>query len=119
MQVLRIRREGRALDKGAIFIGTVETQRVVDERLSEIHRIVEVTFTNGARTKLHTHTTDQVLLITDGKGVVGTREERHEVTAGDVVFIRAREPHFHGAAPGAVMTHYSVLGASQTTILED
>lgn len=119
MRVLRIRPELRATDRGAIFIGTVRTQRVVDERLSEIHRILEVTFTDGARTKLHAHTTDQVLLITEGRGIVGTGAELHEVSAGDVVFIPAREPHFHGAAPGADMTHYSVLGASQTTILED
>ncbi len=118
MRVIRLRPSGRATDSGAIFLGAVKTQRVVGEETSGIHRIVEVTFTHGARTKLHEHTADQVLLITDGRGVVGTRGERHEVAAGDVVFIPAREPHFHGAAPGKDMTHYSVLGPGETKILE-
>ncbi len=59
-----------------------------------------------------------MLLITAGAGVVGTRSQRQEVCAGDVVFIPAGEPHFHGAAEHADMTHYSVLGPSETTILE-
>lgn len=82
-------------------------------------RILEVAFTSGARTKLHTHTSDQVLLIQAGHGVVGTRNEKHEVASGDVVVIPAGEPHFHGAADGQDMTHYSVLGSdNQTTVLE-
>jgi quercetin dioxygenase-like cupin family protein len=118
MRVLRIRPSGRQPSGAEIFIGRVATQTVIDEGVSDRHRILEVTFTQGARTKLHAHVTDQVLLITSGSGVVGTAEERFEVEAGDVVFIPAREPHFHGAAERADMTHYSVLGPGETTVLE-
>ena len=80
---------------------------------------VEVAFVNGARTKLHRHTSDQILLIEAGHGVVGTPSEKHEVAAGDVVVIPAGEAHFHGASDGQDMTHYSVLGAdNQTAVLE-
>lgn len=103
---------------GEMFTGPVLRQDVVEADTSDQHRVSEITFTKGARTKLHAHTTDQILLITAGDGVVGTRTERHEVGAGDVVFIPAGEPHFHGAAEAADMTHWSVLGASRTTILE-
>jgi 4-carboxymuconolactone decarboxylase len=118
MRVLRIRASGRQKSDAEIFIGSVRTQTVIDESLSDRHRILEVTFAQGARTKLHAHATDQVLLITSGDGLVGTRSERFEVEAGDVVFIPAGEPHFHGAAPGADMTHFSVLGPGETTVLE-
>lgn len=92
------------------------TQPVVEEGSA---RILEVAFTNGARTKLHRHTSEQLLLIQAGHGVVGTRSEKHEVASGDVVVIPAGEPHFHGAADGQDMTHYSVLGSdNQTTVLE-
>lgn len=118
VEVRRLRPQGRKLAERPIFVGRVRTQPAVDEALSDEHRVLEVSFERGARTKLHTHTTDQVLLITAGRGVVGTRGERHEVGPGDVVFIPSGEPHFHGAAEGADMTHYSVLGVSETAILE-
>lgn len=118
MKVVRVRASGRAVATGEIFKGRVLTQRVIDDETSDQHRLLEVRFTNGARTKLHTHTTDQVLVITEGHGVVGTRDDRYDVGAGDVVFIPATEPHFHGAREGADMTHLSVLGASKTTVLE-
>jgi 4-carboxymuconolactone decarboxylase len=118
MRVLRIRPSGRQPSEAPIFIGAVQTQAVIDEAISERHRILEVTFARGARTKLHSHPTDQVLLITAGLGLVGTPAERFEVGSGDVVFIPAGEPHFHGASPGADMTHFSVLGPGETTVLE-
>ncbi len=118
MQVARVRPAGRAPARREIFLGAVLSQEVLGEEATDQHRVTEVTFTHGARTKLHAHTTDQVLVITAGDGVVGTRSERHDVGSGDVVFIPTGEPHFHGAAPGKDMTHYSILGASQTTLLE-
>lgn len=118
MKVVRVRPSGRREAAGAVFRGRVLTQDVVGEDTTDQHRVLEVTFTDGARTKLHAHTTDQVLLITAGAGVVGTREEQMSVSAGDVVFIPSGEPHYHGAAEGADMTHYSVLGMNTTTVLE-
>lgn len=118
MRVIRVRPSGRAPNRGEIFRGEVLMQPVVDETTSDRHRIGEVTFLAGARTKLHTHSTDQVLVITSGVGTVGTREERHAVGLGDVVVIPAEEPHFHGAADGQDMTHYSILGVGETTVLE-
>ncbi len=118
MKVVRVRPSGRTVAGGDIFLGKVLTQPVLGEDTTAQHRVLEVTFTNGARTKLHAHTTDQVLVIAAGEGIVGTRQERHRVSAGDVVLIPSAEPHFHGAAEGADMTHYSVLGESTTTILE-
>ena len=118
VRVVRVRPAGRMRATGEIFLGTVETQTVLPDDATDQHRVTEVAFHDGARTKLHTHTTDQVLVITAGAGVVGTPRERHEVSAGDVVLIPAGEAHFHGARPGADMTHYSILGASQTALLE-
>lgn len=119
MRVFRLRPGDRAPDAGAIFQGEVHTRRFIAEAESATHRVAEVAFRDGGRTKLHNHTTDQVLVITEGRGLVGTRDDRHEVTVGDVVLIPAGEAHFHGAAPGHDMTHLSILGPSRTTILED
>lgn len=109
-------KDGRA--PNAIFIGSVDTQTVVDEGSKDL-RLLEVHFKDGARNKLHVHSTDQILVITEGDGIVATREERHEVTAGDVAFIPAGEPHWHGARPGKEMTHWSMTGQATTRIVGD
>ena len=118
MKVIRVRPAGRRPAEGEIFRGAVLTQTVLGDADTDEHRVLEVTFTKGGRTKLHRHTTDQVLVITDGEGVVGTSDERQEVSRGDVVYIPKGEPHFHGAREGHDMTHLSVLGDNHTTILE-
>ena len=107
---------GGALPPNSIFIGEVDAQTVIDSESREL-RLVEVAFKAGARNRLHTHTTDQILVITEGTGIVATRDEQHEVAAGDVAFIPAGEPHWHGAAPDANMTHWSITGQSKTTIV--
>ncbi|OGO20154.1 MAG: hypothetical protein A2Z15_07010 [Chloroflexi bacterium RBG_16_50_11] len=60
--------------------------------------IVEVNFSRGARLNFHTHSGEQILYITGGKGIVATRDKEHVVRPGAVVYIPAGEPHWHGAA---------------------
>lgn len=105
------------LPANSIFIGEVDAQTVIDKESRDL-RLLEVVFKDGARNKLHTHTTDQILVITEGKGIVATRDEQHEVERGDVAFIPALEPHWHGARPGADMTHLSLTGQGRTEIVE-
>jgi len=118
MRVERVGAEGRQPDHGEIFIGTVETQNVVGDDARDI-RCTEVTFHEGARNKLHTHTTDQVLIVTAGEGIVATEHEEREVATGDVAFIPAGERHWHGARAGRDMTHWSILGAGKTFVVAD
>jgi len=79
----------------------------------------EHTFRNGARNKLHTHTTDQILIVTAGEGIVATEHEERAVRAGDVAYIPAGERHWHGAKAGMDMTHLAILGAGKTFIVAD
>jgi quercetin dioxygenase-like cupin family protein len=108
---------GGAFPPNSIFIGDVDAQTVIDAGSRDL-RLIEVAFKRGARTKLHVHTTDQILVITEGEGIVATRNEQHEVSVGDVALIPAGEAHWHGARPGADMTHWSMTGQSKTTIVE-
>lgn len=59
-------------------------------------RSSEVTFRPGERTKFHTHEGIQVLYVTEGTGVVGTREEEQTVTEGDLILFPPGEEHWHG-----------------------
>lgn len=101
-----------------IFIGVAESQTVIGDEARDL-RLTEITFHDGARNKLHTHTTDQILIVTAGEGIVATEHEEHAVRAGDIAYIPAGERHWHGAKPGADMTHYAVLGSGKTFIVAD
>jgi quercetin dioxygenase-like cupin family protein len=74
-----------------------------------------VAFSPGGRTKWHTHTFHQVLVITDGRGVVATEEEERHVTPGDVLYIPPGTRHWHGAEEDAAMSHLSINGIGETS----
>ena len=79
-----------------------------------------VNFGKGVRNKFHAHNSDQVLIVTAGRGIVATEKEEHVVTEGDVVFFPAGEKHWHGATEDSQFSHiYVTRGGSETTQLED
>ena len=85
---------------------------------SEHLRLTEVTFLGGGRNRLHTHSSDQVLIVTAGEGIVATRDREESLRPGDVAFIPAGEPHWHGAREGRDMTHWAVLTPGTTKVVE-
>jgi quercetin dioxygenase-like cupin family protein len=117
VRVIRVTKAGRERSDNPIFVGEVDYQTAVGEESRDL-RLSEVHFNQGAVNKPHVHTTDQILVITEGEGLVATDDERHEVSAGDVAFIPAETKHWHGARPGKDMTHWSILGNAKTTIVE-
>ena len=76
---------------------------------TEHTEVRNVLFTPGARSAWHRHPGGQVLHVTEGAGFVQSRDgERREIRAGDTVTCLPGEEHWHGAAPGAFMTHIAV-----------
>jgi quercetin dioxygenase-like cupin family protein len=74
-----------------------------------------VSFGSGARNKMHRHTSDQILIITEGTGVVATPSEEVTVTKGDVILIPANEDHWHGAPGSTPMAHITIQAKGSTT----
>lgn len=72
-----------------------------------------VRFTPGARTAWHTHPLGQTLYVTDGIGLIGTRDGVREFRPGDVVFIEPGEDHWHGATPARFMSHVAIQQADE------
>jgi quercetin dioxygenase-like cupin family protein len=72
-------------------------------------------FEKGVRNKLHTHSCDQVLIVTDGKGVVATEQEKKIVTSGDVILFPAEEKHWHGATDDSDFSHIFILTPKSIT----
>ena len=82
-----------------------------------------VRFTPGARTNWHSHANGQTLHITDGVGLVGTRDgEVVRVSAGQTVKCPPGEEHWHGGTDTTLMAHIAmvvgVAGGDGTTWLE-
>ncbi len=118
VRVVRADRANRVPAKNPIFVGAVDEQRFSVEGMTDLS-IGEIHFKNGAVNKPHVHSTDQILIITEGEGIVATDSEKHEVQAGDVAFIPVNTKHWHGARPGKDMTHLSILGRDSKTTISD
>ena len=70
MKIVRIDPGKREPATGALFVGTAARQAVIGEGDSGQLRIGVVTFQDGAVNKFHRHTFDQVLVVTEGEGIV-------------------------------------------------
>jgi quercetin dioxygenase-like cupin family protein len=83
-----------------------------------------VRFTPGARTNWHRHAVGQTLHVTEGVGLVGTRDGNVlHIRAGDTVSCPPDEEHWHGAGAGTFMSHLALTenlpdGGDPTTWLE-
>lgn len=81
----------------------VTRQSLIPE--SQEYEIHNVKFGRGVRLKLHSHSSEQILIVTSGKGLVATEKDQWAVALGDIIFIPKGEKHWHGAAPGEVFSH--------------
>ena len=110
MRVIRGRDEGQPTARGSDewFTGDVWLDRIIPAGGHEAIHCSTVTFEPGARTRWHTHEGDQILIVLSGEGRVSDTARGTTIRAGDVVHIPAGEKHWHGAAPGTIMSHLAV-----------
>ena len=80
----------------------------------------EVHFGTGVRNKFHIHESDQLLIVTSGRGLIVTDAEKRTLEPGDVVLAPAGEKHWHGAAPDSEFAHITITraGAGMTQVEE-
>jgi quercetin dioxygenase-like cupin family protein len=104
------------------FTGNVTLREVLGQMNSAEQEMYHVTFRNGALTTLHYHESDQILIATKGKGVVGLIKEGMRVTKfeigdtditffeseGDTICIPSNKLHFHGAIRGENFSHIAI-----------
>jgi quercetin dioxygenase-like cupin family protein len=76
-------------------------------------RVSLVEFKDGARTWWHSHEGEQVLVVTEGNGVLVTDDGITSLQPGVIARIPAGQLHWHGAVEGAEMVHVAAtIGAS-------
>lgn len=111
MELVRGGRQLKERSSHQLFDGDASLQSLIDQGGL---RVNDVEFRAGGRTKWHTHTFEQVLIITEGAGIVATDESEQLVSSGDIVMINAGERHWHGAQPDCSMKHVSINGPGET-----
>jgi quercetin dioxygenase-like cupin family protein len=100
--------------------GPVTRQPLVTSDMSNDFNINIVNFSPGARNKMHIHTSDQVLFVTAGQGIIATEAEKEVIKTGDVVHVHAGEKHWHGATPESAFSHIALTAkGSKTTQVEE
>ncbi len=110
------------------FTGPVVLQDISGITKSTEHDLYHVNFTSEAKTKLHSHTGGQTLIVTRGGGTlvyykkIGKgltkfkieQTQRINLSRGDVVYIPPKILHTHGAwrkiprPKGAVFSHIAI-----------
>ncbi len=103
-----------------MFIGEVHAHGLIADTMTEQTRMLLVKFSPGGRTRWHTHSFEQGLVITEGRGIVATESQGERVVeAGDVVVFDTGEKHWHGATNATGMSHIAVNLAGTAEILDD
>ncbi len=103
-----------------IFVGgKVTMNRLVGEEATTYYNFNNVNFAAGARTRFHTHTSDQILYVTEGRGKVATAAEEVDIAEGDTAFIPAGEKHWHGATSDSDFSHISLTTPDSVTEVFD
>jgi quercetin dioxygenase-like cupin family protein len=89
-------------------------QPIIPEGGSQFFNASIVNFQKGAQTGWHRHSSDQILVITTGNGIVADETHEVEVGVGDVVQIMAGENHWHGASANGYMGHITITARDST-----
>ena len=119
MHVASINNVSKTPGEGALFTGKEITfQQLIPEGGDYVMNVVN--FGMGVRNKFHIHGSDQILIITKGKGIVATEKEKKVVSVGDIVLFPAGEKHWHGATNDSEFSHIYIFKAdTETTQIED
>ena len=105
--------------KKRYFVGDAWLNDVSDKLQIQGEKVYLANFTNGARTKIHYHQGGQILVVTEGIGMlviykkIDIKKEsvkiklltKTKLKKGDVVFIPKNVLHWHGALKGKNLTH--------------
>src|SRR5262245_23302939 len=120
------------LDMTKYFVGDVSIKKIITKSDSDEVEVYQVQFYNGARTKIHYHKVDQILIGNNGEGIIALYDgmkltdpesgtilfKTQTMIAGDVILISAYTWHWHGAIEKGNFAHYQIKQTGDTIWLE-
>ena len=94
------------------FTGSVRVSMLVQGEEPSCMVCASVGFEAGARSDWHTHPKGQLLIVTEGKGLIQEwGKSVRKIQKGDVIWTPPGVKHWHGAAPTSSMTHTAIQEA--------
>ena len=91
------------------FTGSVRVTPLVAGEGPSCLTCGSVAFQPGARSAWHTHPKGQLLIVTEGQGLIQEwGKPLRRIQKGDVIWTPPGVKHWHGAAPDTAMTHTAV-----------
>lgn len=109
MKVLTIKDQPSTLAPSENFTGTVRVTRLIEGEDPSDLTCGCVEFQPGAHSNWHTHPKGQLLIVTEGTGLVQEwGKPVRKIQKGDVIWTPPGVKHWHGAAPNTSMTHMAV-----------
>lgn len=119
MRVVKISKVDKEAFDSPLFTGSDVTRQILLPDSKEYNLNV-VNFGKRVRNKFHAHDSEQILIVTSGKGIIATEKEEKMITEGDVAIIPAGEKHWHGATKDSEFAHIYVsrLGTKLTQLEE-
>ncbi len=111
--------EQDASDAPIFFGGKVTRRAIVGGGKSKDFNFNIVSFAAGGRNKFHAHTSDQILYVTNGTGIVASESEEVVIKEGDTALIPSGEKHWHGATSDSDFSHIALLSVDSTTTVFD
>ena len=89
MKVIKVAKIAREPNSGKLFTGIVTVQPVIGKELSKNLVMAKVNFGPGVRNKFHSHSSEQILIVTKGKGIVATEKEQ-KLSSWGILFLSHR-----------------------------
>lgn len=80
MRVVNVGEVEKESFSSALFTGSDVTRQILLPDSKEYNCNV-VNFGKGVRNKFHAHDSEQILIVTAGKGIIATETEQQEITA--------------------------------------
>ncbi len=99
------------VDKGPVY-----RSLLVDGKTSGGYSIAVVSYSPGSQLNWHKHDSEQILYVTEGKGILATRQKENLVTPGMVIVIPAGEIHTHGATQDSSFTHIAFFSGKSEVL---
>jgi quercetin dioxygenase-like cupin family protein len=115
MKVVKVSQAPAEEATGTLFTGPVTRQKIIAADESNQFIVSQVNFAKGVRNKFHSHTSEQLLIVTSGKGICATETQEVTVFPGDVILFPAGEKHWHGATKDSAFSHIFVTGKESKT----
>lgn len=111
MKIMKIATVPKELVTNPEFTGGKVYRQVFTNAHGGNLKVITVHFSKGARNPLHTHSSDQVILVTAGKGIIATEDKENIVEVGDLIIVPAGEKHWQGATKDSDFSQFYVLSS--------